>query len=58
MRANYGFRLTMDAVSGMFLAFVLIYFAITEGVEAVRLTAKNFQKTDKLNDDIYCDDET
>ena len=48
----------MDAVAAMFLAFVLIYFAVAEGVEAVRLTAKNFQKTDKLNDDINGFDET
>ena len=44
----------MDAVSGMFLAFALIYFAMADGIDAFRLTAKNFKKKTDLNETL-CD---
>jgi hypothetical protein len=42
MSATYGFRLTMDTVALLFLVFAMIYFVLAGGVDAARITAKNY----------------
>jgi hypothetical protein len=42
MSAAYGFRLTMDVVALIFLIFAMLYFVLAGGVDAARLTAKNY----------------